>query len=178
MNGKSIIKYEVFSIIFVAILGSILHFTFDWSGNNLFVGSFSAVNESVWEHLKLIYFPTLITIIIGCYYNKDIIPKYISAKVKGLLIAMSFITIFFYTYTGILGYNISFLDISSFFIAIIICEIITYKSFLSNSSNNFIQYLVILIILFFCFIVFTYNPPKLGLFKDPITNTYGIFKSK
>ena len=117
MNETKIIKYEILSLIFTIILGTLLHFTFEWSNYNLFVGSFSSVNESVWEHLKLIFFPTLIIIIISFFYNRKIFSKYITSKTKGLIYSLLFIIIFFYTYTGILGYNVTFLDIGSFFIA-------------------------------------------------------------
>ena len=61
---SSILKFEIISTIFIMIVGTLLHFTFRWSNNNPLVGIFSAVNESVWEHLKLIFFPMLIVGII------------------------------------------------------------------------------------------------------------------
>lgn len=49
------------------------YFTFAFSNNNHIVGIFSAVNESTWKHLKLLFFPMLITIIIGFFVkNKSI----------------------------------------------------------------------------------------------------------
>lgn len=68
MNKKKIKNYQIFSILFVFLLGTLLHFTYELSGNNLFIATFSAVNESVWEHLKLIFFPSLLTVIIGILY--------------------------------------------------------------------------------------------------------------
>ena len=65
---KKVFKFHIFSIIFSIILGILLHFAFEWSGNNLFIATFSAVNESTWEHLKLVFFPMLITIIISYFY--------------------------------------------------------------------------------------------------------------
>lgn len=171
-------KYEIFSFIFILIFGVILHFSYEWSNNNLFVGSFSSVNESVWEHLKLIYFPTLITIIIGSIYNHENYTNYLSAKTKGLLSSLVFTVVFFYTYTGILGYNIAFIDISSFFIAVLIGEFVSIKNMIYKTKDNFTTSIIILIFLFLSFIIFTYFPPKIGLFKDPITNTYGIFQFK
>lgn len=55
----------------------------------------------------------LITIIIEFFVkNKSI--NYVCNKTKGLIIALSFIIVFFYTYTGVIGTNYAFLDISSF----------------------------------------------------------------
>jgi ABC-type Fe3+-siderophore transport system permease subunit len=67
MDSKKILKYQIFSAIFAIILGAILHFTYEWSGNNAFVATFSSINESTWEHLKLAFFPMLITAIIRIF---------------------------------------------------------------------------------------------------------------
>lgn len=65
MEKKKILRFQIFSVIFTWILGTILHFLYEWSGDNKIIASFSAVNESTWEHLKLVFFPMLITTIIG-----------------------------------------------------------------------------------------------------------------
>ena len=43
-----------------AVLGTLDHFAYDWSGKSLPVGAFCAVNESTWEHMKLLFFPVLL----------------------------------------------------------------------------------------------------------------------
>lgn len=129
MNKKKIRKYQILSIFFTFILGTILHFTYKWSGENKIVGLFSAVNESTWEHLKLLYFPMLITTIIGLSYFRKDVPNLLCSKTIGIIVALSFTVVFFYTYTGVLGRNIAAIDIASFFIATIfrrICCIYFY----------------------------------------------------
>ena len=64
------LRFQIFSLFFTYVLGTILHFTYEWSNENSIVALFSAVNESTWEHLKLLFFPMLITIIIGYFYLK------------------------------------------------------------------------------------------------------------
>ena len=116
-------NYQIISIIFTFILGTLLHFTYQLSGENSVVAIFSAINESVWEHLKLLYFPMLLTTIIGYFYIGRSIPGFFCSKTIGIVSAMVFTIIFFYTYTGILGKNIAIVDISSFFIAVFIRRI-------------------------------------------------------
>lgn len=173
-NKKSISKFQLLSAIFISILGTILHFAFDWSGENALVGAFSAVNESTWEHLKLIFFPTILTIIFGYFYIGKDVKNIICAKTIGLLIGLSFTVIFFYTYTGILGYNIAFINILTFYIAVISGEYTAFRIMLSNFSCNKKIAIIILAILLFLFIFFTYNTPSIGLFRDPIDGGYGI----
>lgn len=68
MDSKKLLKYQILSAIFTIILGTLLHFTYEWSGNNAFVGAFSSINESTWEHLKLAFYPMLITSIIRLFF--------------------------------------------------------------------------------------------------------------
>lgn len=176
-NNKIFSKFQIFSTIFVLIAGVLLHFAYEWSGNNTFLSLFSAVNESTWEHLKLIFFPMLITLIVGYFILKNDFPNYICAKTIGIIISMLFTIVFFYTYTGIIGTNYDFLNIAIFFIVVIIGEYITYRLTFNNFACNRYIYTIILILLTFAFLIFTFNPPKINLFKSPIDNSYGIQKS-
>jgi ethanolamine utilization microcompartment shell protein EutS len=62
--SKKVLVYEIVGAVFIVFLGSALHFTYELSGKLVFVGAFSAVNESVWEHLKLAFWPSLIWMLI------------------------------------------------------------------------------------------------------------------
>ncbi len=53
-------SYDLTGIVFIVIIGTILRFAFELSGNQPVIGVFSAVNESVWEHLKLGFWPALV----------------------------------------------------------------------------------------------------------------------
>jgi len=63
-TNKTVLIYELIGVVFIIFLGGALHFTFALSGNQPIVGAFSAVNESVWEHLKLAFWPALLLTII------------------------------------------------------------------------------------------------------------------
>ena len=173
-NKKSILYFQIISIIFVSLLGTLLHFTFEWSNNNAFIGLFSPVNESTWEHLKLLFFPILVTIIVSYFFIGKSIPNFMCAKTIGIIVSLLFTIIFFYTSSGILGFNYAPLNIATFYIAAILGEYTAYKIMLSNFTCNTKQSVIILLILLICFIVFTYFPPQIGLFKDPLTGNYGI----
>lgn len=178
MSKTKIRNYQIFSIIFTFILGTLLHFTYNLSGQNPLVGIFSSINESTWEHLKLLYFPMLLTTIIGYFYFDKKVPNFICSKTVGIITAMLFTIIFFYTYTGVLGKNIAVIDIASFFIATILGEFVSYVLIINNFKCSNKIAIIVLIILFVCFAIFNYFTPNIGLFKDPITNEYGISENK
>ena len=135
-DEKRIFNFQLFSFIFTSILGTLLHFTYEWSNNNQFVGLFSAVNESTWEHLKLLFFPMLITIIIGYFYIGKTVPNFLCAKTLGILTSILFTIIFFYSYTGILGTNIDFINILTFFLGVLFGEYVAYKLMTCNFVCN------------------------------------------
>lgn len=116
--------------------------------------------------------------VIGYFYLGKDVKNYLCAKTLGIIYAISFIVIFFYTYTGIIGKNFAFLDIGSFFVAVFIGEYIAFKNMLSfdDECNKSIS-IITLIILLLCFVLFTYFSPKINLFKDPVHNEYGIIKT-
>lgn len=174
--NKNLFKYTIIGFIFVSILGSLAHFFYEWSGYNFIVGLFSAVNESVWEHLKLLFFPYLIWSIIEFFAldkNKSVFP----AKALGAVSGMTVIVVFFYVYTGITGENIDFLNIISFFIGVAVSFAVDYmlikKEKFSTTSGMVIGITALLIIMMF-FVLFTVFPVKIPLFEDPISSTYGI----
>ena len=167
---KKIKTAQIIVIILSLIIGTILHFTYELSGENNFVASFSAVNESTWEHLKLVFFPMLILGIIEYFVVKKESNNYIEAKTIGIFTAICFIIVFFYTYTGILGTNFFVIDILIFILSIIIGEYVAYRLMtIENQSTTLSKVLSIgiLIFLLLCFRIFTYNQPKVNLFKDP-----------
>lgn len=176
MENTKIRNYQIASAIFVCIVGTLLHFTYKFFGENNFVALFSAVNESVWEHLKLLFFPMFFSTIIGYFYIQKNAPNFLCSKTLEIITSMLFIIIFFYTYTGIIGKSIVFIDIASFFIAVILAEYLAYKLMVSNFKCNNIIAIIILTIILICFVVFTYYTPRIEIFRDPVSNKYGIIK--
>ncbi len=175
MNNK-LFKNSVIGFVFVSVLGTLGHFLYKWSGYNLLIGLFFPVNESVWEHLKLLFFPYLIWTIIQ-YFLQDKKCEIIIAKSIGAIAGMLSIVMFFYTYTGISGKTIDILNVISFFIGVIIAFAVDYLIIKFKKLNNpklSIVGIIIFIIICAMFVTFTVVPPLIPLFKDPQTATYGI----
>ena len=172
MNIK---KWIIISVIVSLILGTLLHFTYEWSGENKFVAIFSAVNESTWEHLKLTFYPMTFMALIGSFFIKKESSNYWFAQAIGIVFSMAFITAFFYTYTGILGTNFLIIDIASFVISVLLGEYIIYKLLLSKKKYDLEKISIILLFaLLLSFIVYTFDPYQIAYFKDLIEGSYGI----
>jgi hypothetical protein len=162
-------------MIFVTILGSILHFTFELSGNQPVVGVFSAVNESVWEHLKIAFWPALMYAIFEYRYLSKRTANFFFAKAISIYAIILIIPTIFYSYTIFTEENLV-IDITSFVFAIIMGQLISYKllTFRKLPERLKLISLVALIILVIAFIVFTFYPPQIPLFQDPNMGEYGI----
>lgn len=107
------LKTNLFRFIFISVLGVLLHFTYEWSGDNAVVGLFSAVNESTWEHLKLLFFPFLLLTILEVLLRGNMLPEqFLPARVLGILAGMGGIVVGFYTLRGVLGRNYDALNIA------------------------------------------------------------------
>ena len=172
MNIK---KWQIFASIFCLILGTILHFTYEWFNYNVIVGLFSTINESVWEHLKLLFYPMFFISIIGYFKIGRKLCNYWYAQMYGIVFALIFVVVFFYTYKGIIVRSFFLLDIASFIIGILLGEYIVYKM-LKQKEMCKLEALSIItsIIILLCFLIFTIYPPILPLFEDPIYGTFGI----
>jgi hypothetical protein len=175
-TNKSVFLCELAGMVFIIFLGSALHFTFELSGDQPIVGAFSAVNESVWEHLKLAFWPAIFFTLIEYKYLRKSTDNFIFAKTVGIYLMPIAITIFFYSYTAILGEDLFVMDILTFILAVIIGQLASYKLLtykkLQGYWNN--VSLVALIILGIAFVLFTYYPLQLPIFRDPVTGSYGI----
>ena len=167
--------WQIIAVIVCIILGILLHFTYEWSGENRLVGLFSAINESTWEHLKLIFYPMVLIAILGYFVIGEKSDNYWLAQAMGIVTAIVFTIAFFYTYTGIIGTNFAWLNIATFIVAVILGGVVTYKILISQKYYNAeVVSKIFIIILFLTFILYTFNPPEIALFQNPLTGEYGI----
>ena len=107
-------------ILFTLIIGTLLHFTYEWSGENPFVALYSPVNESVWEHLKLLFFPVLLYTFFEIIVLYKTSGHFLTSRLLAVCIGMFFIASAFFTYTGLLGRDFLALDILIFIFSVLL----------------------------------------------------------
>jgi len=169
-------KYELIGIGVIFGLGAVMHFAFEWSGELKPIAVFAAVNESVWEHLKLAYWPTLLYAAVE-YRNVRIFSNnFIIAKSTGIYVVPAAITALFYGYTAITGSDNLIADISIFAAAVALGQLVSYKILSRQRLTRplYLTGLVALISLGVIYAVFTFYPPQLPIFRDANSGLYGI----
>ena len=157
-----------------ALGGTVLHFLYDWLGDAVWVAPFSGVNESTWEHMKLLFWPMLIYAIIESFFFRDR-EEFWCVKARGILLGISLIPVIFYTYNGVIGKSPDWINIAIFFVAAAIVYL--YETIEFNHAapcKHRGLSLAVLCTLALLFTVFTFLTPELGIFRDPLTGTYGI----
>ena len=112
--NKKVLRLEIFGFIFTCAIGTLMHFVFEWSENNPIVGLFCPVNESVFEHLKMLFFPYLIwTFIEAIKLSQDKFNVY-TAKLIGITSGMLITLAVFYISAGMFGRYFEVVNIASF----------------------------------------------------------------
>ena len=174
---KNLFIWQIGGITFTAFLGTLLHFLYQWTSIK-FLACFSAVNESTWEHMKLVFIPSFIFAITQSFFAKKDYKDFWTIKMVGMLLGTFLIAIFFYTLTGCFGKLSAITNIAIFFVSVIISyliELFLFKNTTGNGKLNVIS-IIVLIVFLILFVIFSFCPPKIPLFLDPVTNGYGITK--
>jgi hypothetical protein len=175
LPSKKVLIYEVVGTLCIIFLGSAFHFTYELSGKLAVVGAFSAVNESVWEHLKLPFWPSLLWMLIEINPLRKEVNNFFTAKAIGIIVMIGIIPTVFYAYT-VFTEEILAVDIATFIIAVIVGQIISCRLFKKGnpSKRTEIAAIIVIVLLAIIFVTFTFYPPHLSIFQDSNTGQYGI----
>lgn len=172
---RSIGLWQLWGFAATSLGGTLLHFLYDWLGEAKWIAPFSGVNESTWEHMKLLFWPMLFYAIVQRFFFRDR-ENFWCIKARGILLGILLIPVLFYTYNGVIGRSPDWINIAIFFLSAAIsyiCETRLFNShkILCRSQKGAVGTLALVALLF---IIFTFATPEIGIFKDPLSGTYGI----
>lgn len=173
---RSVLAWELAGVVPIVLTGSALHFAFEWSGGWRPLALIAAVNESVWEHMKLAFWPALAWAALTMWFRRRSCPDYWFAKALGLLVVPVVISILYYGYKTILGHNVLALDIGIFVVAILLGQLSTaliLRHPRERSSTRSIGR-ILMALQIAAYSLFTYFPPPLPLFEETRSGLYGI----
>jgi hypothetical protein len=173
--NRSLLKWELTGLGVIFLMGSGFHFLFDVFGSNPAAGVFFPVNESVFEHLKLTFWPTMIWAAFSYNFLKYTANNFLIAKASAVII-MPLVTIaLFYGYTAFTADNV-IVDILIFLVAVAAGQFVNYLLLKAHPLPQWLSGLsaIIILALAVLYAVFTFYPPYTGLFMDSNTGGYGI----
>ena len=158
----------------VTFVGTILHFLYDWTGGSILVSPFSGVNESTWEHMKLLFWSLFLFALVQRRFFRDQ-ENYWCVKLAQILLGLTLIPVLFYTYNGVFGKSTDWINIAIFYITAALAFLFERWAFKQNRHCKSHQ-LAFAAICFIgvLFVVFTFKPPQIPLFRDPLTGTTGL----
>ncbi|HDP77704.1 MAG TPA: hypothetical protein ENN47_05890 [Mesotoga infera] len=176
MSKMRFFQREVFGFFFIFFLGALLHMVYEWSNGNIIVGALTPVNESIWEHLKMIFLPGVFLLVLEALLFKEIrIPSLILGKTLGIYIMCGTILGGFYFYTLFI-HHVLIIDILLMAAAVALGQLVSYhvSSRVEISRIMILLPLVMLVVLGVVFVIFTFIPPHWEPFKDSLTGVYGV----
>ena len=161
-------RAELLGLVFIVLLGSALHFTFEASGRYWVIGVFSAMNESVWEHLKLAFWPSLFWTGILRACSASATRNFWAGRATALALPPILIAVGFYAYKGILGGHLLVLDIGLFVLSVAIGQLCAVLIYRANFVERELKWVSIgsIILMTFVFCVASFFPPDLAMFID------------
>ena len=172
---RSIGLWQLIGFAATSLGGTLLHFLYEWLGEAVWIAPFSGVNESTWEHMKLLFFPMLIYAAVQSLFFRDR-ADFWCVKLKGICLGLLLIPVLFYTYNGVIGRSPDWLNIAIFFLCAALAYLYETRQFNNGSTACRNPRIPILLLgsVAVLFVLFTFVTPELGIFRDPITGAYGI----
>ena len=176
---KKIACWQMAGFVFTGIAGTLLHFLFDWTDGNIVIALFSAVNESIWEHMKLLFYPMVAFALLEYRSWGNRTEGFWCIKLIGILFGLVFIPLAYYTYTGALGIRADWVNIATFFVAAALTYWLETRLYLRGYACRLPAKAAIALICLIgvVFAGFTFCPPHIPLFADPLTDTYGFWQN-
>ena len=159
----------------ISIVGSILHFTYDWCHENKFVAIFAAVNESTWEHVKLALSGIFLCTLGDVWFLGDN-PNYWFARSISFVVPVIAIPVMFYGYQIFTRHSILPIDITIFVIAAFLSSLVFVLILDARpiGAVGEIVSLIIGVLVMATYLLLTRFPLHHNfLFEDPITHRYG-----
>ena len=171
---RSIGLWSLMGFAVTSLGGTLLHFLYDWLGKASWIAPFSGVNESTWEHMKLLFWPMLLYAVLQSFFFRDR-QDFWCVKLKSIALGLVLIPVIFYTYNGVIGKSPDWINIAIFFVCAAIAYIYEVRQLGKEMPCKHPKLaLALLCFIATLFVIFTFATPELGIFKDPLSGAYGV----
>ena len=174
---KNLLRWEIVGALFTCAVGTLLHFLYGLSGDNTVVAAFSAVNESTWEHMKIFFVPYFVFTMVQFIVFTEPFRSFFACKGASVAAGLALIPALFYTINGAIGETPDWVNIGIFYVAAALTFLLSFRLLTRGALRSGwaqIAGFLLLWLLLFAFVYFTYRTPKLPIFRDPVTQCYGL----
>ncbi len=171
---QTLALWQLIGFAAVSLFGTLLHFVYDWTKSPV-AALFSGVNESTWEHMKLLFFPMLLVAVVQSIFLFGAHADVWCIKLRGTLAGLALIPALFYTLRGVFGVTPDWVNITIFFVAAALASLYELHLFIHGKRPCNTAFAIgVFVLIALLFWVFTFYPPHLPLFRDPISGRFGI----
>jgi hypothetical protein len=173
---RLILRWELLGFLFILAAGFPWHFVFQWIGGWRPAALIFPVNESVWEHMKLCFWPGLIWALIENPFIGKGTLNFWAAKAVSLLAMCTVMAAVFYAYVAVLGASVLWANLLDFALAAAAGQYIGYRVMVRQPLGFAARRVgaILLVVQVVVFLTFSFFPPHFILFRDPVTRVFGI----
>ena len=174
---KRLFWWTLAGFLWTAAAGTLLHFVYDRSGGSPLIAAFSAVSESMWEHMKLLFVPMFLFTVVQIGFLGKTYPNLLAVRAVSILTGLALIPVLFYTYSGAVGNGVTAVNVAIFYAAALAAFVLDARLLrrgrFSAPWQQVLGWIAVWALAFF-FVWCTFRAPQLGLWRDPVTLWYGI----
>lgn len=160
--------YTLIGILVLFVVGSLFHFLYSLTGECFIVGLFVPINESIFEHTKMVILPIFIWwFIFYLFRKKDLfVNAWFTSALIAMISAIIAIPMLFYFYSQAFGIESLVIDILILLISLAIGQILGLHYYRHGKGIEYHFAIVLMIVIIILFAFFTINPPAFPIFNS------------
>ena len=160
--------YTLIGILVLFVVGSLFHFLYSLTGECFIVGLFVPINESIFEHTKMVVLPIFIWwFIFYLFRKKDLfVNAWFTSALIAMISAIIAIPMLFYFYSQAFGIESLVIDILILLASLAIGQILGLHYYRHGKGIEYHFAIVLMIVIIILFAFFTINPPAFPIFNS------------
>ncbi|WP_283108811.1 DUF6512 family protein [Thomasclavelia spiroformis] len=160
--------YTLLGILVLFVVGSLFHFLYSLTGECFIVGLFVPINESIFEHTKMVVLPIFIWwSIFYLFRKKDLfVNAWFTSALIAMISAIIAIPMLFYFYSQAFGIESLVIDILILLVSLAIGQILGLHYYRHGKGIEYHFAIVLMIVIIILFAFFTINPPAFPIFNS------------
>lgn len=160
--------YTLIGILVLFVVGSLFHFLYSLTGECFIIGLFVPINESIFEHTKMVVLPIFIWwFIFYLFRKKDLfVNAWFTSALIAMISAIIAIPMLFYFYSQAFGIESLVIDILILLVSLAIGQILGLHYYRHGKGIEYHFAIVLMIVIIILFAFFTINPPAFPIFNS------------